>query len=33
MLELTDITKSYRVGETVTRALKGVSVSFRSRIF
>ena len=33
MLELTDITKSYRVGETVTRALKGVSVSFRSNEF
>jgi len=33
MLELKNISKSYRVGDTVTQALKGVSVSFRRNEF
>ncbi|MBR6783183.1 MAG: ABC transporter ATP-binding protein/permease [Clostridia bacterium] len=33
MLELRDVYKSYRVGSTVTEALKGISVSFRESEF
>ena len=33
MLELRNIQKSYRVGDTRTQALKGVSVSFRKNEF
>lgn len=33
MLELRDIKKSYVVGDTVTQALKGISVSFRESEF
>ena len=33
MLELRDIKKSYRVGDTVTEALKGISIDFRESEF
>lgn len=33
MLELHDIKKSYRVGDTVTEALKGISINFRESEF
>lgn len=33
MLELRDIKKSYRVGDTVTEALKGISINFRESEF
>ncbi len=33
MLELRDIKKSYKIGDTVTEALKGVSISFRESEF
>ena len=33
MLEHRDIKKSYKIGDTVTEALKGVSISFRESEF
>ncbi|MBO5914792.1 MAG: ABC transporter ATP-binding protein [Clostridia bacterium] len=33
MLELRDIHKSYRIGDTVTEALKGISINFRESEF
>ncbi|MCL2755177.1 MAG: ATP-binding cassette domain-containing protein, partial [Oscillospiraceae bacterium] len=33
MLELIDVTKTYKVGEIETQALRGISMAFREREF